>query len=34
MAGDAHRDTLANAGDFHNTAKLPFNVRLVQITNF
>lgn len=34
MAGDAHRDTLADSGDFQDTAKLPFNVRFVQITNF
>lgn len=37
MAGDEDRGTLADSGDFHDTAKLPFScfqVRLVQITNF
>lgn len=34
MAGDEHRDTPADSGDSHDAAKFPFNVRLVQITNF
>lgn len=34
MAGDVCRDTLPNSGDIHDTAKLSFNSRLVQITNF